>query len=459
MSSAANIHSTEAVKRTGVSPANAKLEDVQPVQKYSSRQQGQYDQDKLFQYKVPELSMQDLLSSIPKHCFERSTLWSSLYLALDFVQVAGLIYAATWINPVSTHVHFSNSYVSEETVQSAVRFVLWTLYSFYQGLVFTGIWVIAHECGHQAFSPSKTINNSVGWVLHSALLVPYHSWRISHARHHAGTGHMTRDEVFVPRTRKDRGLPELCPADQPKESATSEETFGEWLAETLEDVPLYNFVELIIQQLVGWPLYLMLNVSGQQRFPKWTNLIFDKRHRNQVLVSDLGIALSIASLIAWGTFSPGGWGQVAKYYLVPYLWTNNWLVMITYLQHTDPMLPHYDASMWNFARGALCTMDRNWLGPVGPYLLHGISETHVLHHVCSKIPHYHAWEASEALQKRVGQHYMKSNENVLVSLWKTMRGCRFVKEEPVAFYHNVHGVPKSTAVLPQSEDSGVALSN
>lgn len=65
-----------------------------------------------------------------------------------------------------------------------------------------GLWVIAHECGHQGFSESKTINNAVGWVLHSALGVPYHSWRISHGRHHAATGHIHRDEVFVPRTRE-----------------------------------------------------------------------------------------------------------------------------------------------------------------------------------------------------------------------------------------------------------------
>ena len=31
------------------------------------------------------------------------------------------------------------------------------------------------QCGHQAFSDSKTINDSVGWVLHSALLVPVSS--------------------------------------------------------------------------------------------------------------------------------------------------------------------------------------------------------------------------------------------------------------------------------------------
>jgi omega-6 fatty acid desaturase (delta-12 desaturase) len=93
---------------------------------------------------------------------------------------------------------------------------------------------------------------------------------------------------------------------------------------------------------------------------------------------------------------------------------NHWLVLITFLQHTDPLLPHYRAAEFTFPRGALATLDRNLLGDLGsvmgwigahatfvtflPVPTHvltrcfrmGISETHILHHVCSKIPHYNA---------------------------------------------------------------------
>lgn len=64
-------------------------------------------------------------------------------------------------------------------VYHALRFAAYTFYCVWAGMFATGLWVIAHECGHQAFSSSKQINNAVGWVLHSLLLVPYHSWRIS----------------------------------------------------------------------------------------------------------------------------------------------------------------------------------------------------------------------------------------------------------------------------------------
>lgn len=83
--------------------------------------------------------------------------------------------------------------------------------------------------------------------------------------------------------------------------------------------------------------------------------------------------------------------------LIAALRVNHWLVLITFLQHTDPILPHYRAPEFNFTRGALATLDRSLLGDlgsimgwIGAHATHGISETHVLHHVSSKIPHYNA---------------------------------------------------------------------
>jgi omega-6 fatty acid desaturase (delta-12 desaturase) len=49
-----------------------------------------------------------------------------------------------------------------------LKVALWSLYGFWTGLFATGLWVIGHECGHQSFSESKTINNTVGWIVHSS---------------------------------------------------------------------------------------------------------------------------------------------------------------------------------------------------------------------------------------------------------------------------------------------------
>ena len=129
------------------------------------------------------------------------------------------------------------------------RFLGWQAYGYATGLVATGLWVIAHECGHQAFSESKTINNAVGWVLHSALGVPYHSWRITHAKHHASTSHLTNAQVFVPKSRSQRGLPPLDPAKEDLAGSRVDEKVQEELWDALGDSPLgamgWVFVQLV----------------------------------------------------------------------------------------------------------------------------------------------------------------------------------------------------------------------
>lgn len=126
------------------------------------------------------------------------------------------------------------------------------------------------------------------------------------------------------------------------------------------------------------------------------------------------------------------------------------------------LLPaHYSAESWTFPRGALTTIDRNILWFVGPWLMHGISETHVAHHISSKIPHYNAWEATEHLKNFLGEHYVWSNENCYYSLWKNFRECQFVEDiGHTRFYKNKSGVGKTYANFDKNEpvsDSGVDL--
>ena len=78
---------------------------------------------------------------------------------------------------------------------------------------------------------------------------------------------MTRDEVFVPSTREERGLLPLHPANDDSPVETKNTTWGEWIGELLEDAPLFNLIELLIQQLLGWQLYLLTNVSVKSIIP------------------------------------------------------------------------------------------------------------------------------------------------------------------------------------------------
>ncbi len=129
----------------------------------------------------PKFTLKTLRDAIPDHCFKKSYVTSFTHLASDIAIISALFYLATWI--------------SSPLLPVWAKYVLWPAYWAVQGSVMTGLWVLAHECGHQAFSDSEFVNNLVGTICHSALLVPYHSWRITHAKHHSNTGSTENDEV------------------------------------------------------------------------------------------------------------------------------------------------------------------------------------------------------------------------------------------------------------------------
>lgn len=131
--------------------------------------------------------------------------------------------------------------------------------------------------------------------------------------------------------------------------------------------------------------------------------------------------------------------------------TDLFQVAITYLQHTDPSLPHYLNESWTFTRGAAATIDREF-GFIGRHLLHGIIETHVLHHYVSTIPFYNADEATEAIKPVMGVHYRSNTAGgsigFLKSMWTSARWCQWVEPSAdatgegagVLFFRNRNGL-------------------
>ena len=116
---------------------------------------------------------------------------------------------------------------------------------------------------------------------------------------------------------------------------------------------------------------------------------------------------------------------------------NAHLVLITYLHHTDVYIPHFRNNEWNWLRGALCTVDRSF-GSILDYTFHHINDTHVCHHLFTKMPFYHTNEATNAFKNILGNYYLKDNTFVLKALWKTFSSCQFIEDEGnIVFYKNL----------------------
>jgi omega-6 fatty acid desaturase (delta-12 desaturase) len=222
---------------------------------------------------------------------------------------------------------------------------------------------------------------------------------------------MDRDQVFVPTTKKS------------------------YIPNEYKDVPIVIFVRMVLMFVAGWPAYLLFNTSGQT-YNRWANHftvdspLFEKKHRLDIILSDAALIFVFAVLYAFARhFTLVG---LIQYYLIPYLFVNFWLVLITFLQHTDTYIPHYRGPTgegnedWNFLRGALATVDRDY--GICNYFHHHIGDTHVCHHLFSTLPHYHAKEATQHIKRVLGDYYLRDDTPIAKATWTIFRDCRFVND-------------------------------
>lgn len=201
------------------------------------------------------LTLGQIRDSIPPHLFNRSYAKSFFWTVHDLVLVL-VIFLAT-------------RYLVNHVIPDHLYWPTILVYWLVQGTAATGIWIIAHECGHGAFSPNEAINDFFGWLLHSMCLVPYYAWKLSHNKHHRGTGHMGKDVAFIPFTQTE-----------------SEDSI--WT-----DAPVLKVFSWLI---FGWPAYLIYNAGGQ-KYSRWTSHfttdspIFDGKHNKEIYLSNLGLIL------------------------------------------------------------------------------------------------------------------------------------------------------------------------
>lgn len=286
---------------------------------------------------------------------------------------------------------------------------LWIAYAVLNGTVATGLWVIAHECGHHAFTPRKRLEAAIGFVLHSALLVPYFTWRKSHAWHHARTNHLTEGETHVP--------PTILSANG-RAWARLELFMGRALG-----LPM-----IACKLLIGWLIYVSIGgLSTSDRgytshfWPLSTRL---SPGRWKAILSIAGLACTVALLVWWARLD--GWAAPALLYGGPYLVVNAWVVAYTWLHHTDVDVPHLGEKDWSWIRGAFLTVDRPY-GQLINYLHCNIGSTHVVHHLFSRIPHYHAAQATRSIATAFPHLYRYDDTPIGSALWRAATQCVVLK--------------------------------
>tara|TARA_B110000008_G_scaffold129541_1_gene131868 strand:+ start:291 stop:1379 length:1089 start_codon:yes stop_codon:yes gene_type:complete len=293
-------------------------------------------------------------------------------------------------------------------------YILFLVYSATMGTICTGLWVLAHECGHGAFGRTRLQNDVVGYVLHSFLLVPYFSWRDSHHKHHKYCNHLTLGEVFVP-------------------SLKEELTLNVKLHHFLGD-DVFSIYMVFTYLLFSWPVYLFTNVKGGRTQSDLKTKINPNKWKDhfhsgsQVMKKSWKIELSTIGCLTtiYLLTSSLGWASLF-WYVGPYLVMNMWIIIYTWLHHTHPNIPHYGTDSFTFLKGALSTVDRPYPKIIDE-LHHHIGSTHVMHHLNYSIPHYRGEKCTEELRDVLGKYYNYDSTPIVKALFETARKCHYIHD-------------------------------
>ena len=344
-------------------------------------------------------TIKEIKNVIPNHFFKRKTRISLQYLFQTlFIQLI-VIYLGSLI-PIT---------------QSMIP--VWILYSLLSGTTAMGFWVLAHECGHGAFSDNKVLQNFVGYILHSLLLVPYFSWQRSHSIHHRFTNHITKGETHVPIVINGDGFSE-------KKGGEKELTISTKMGRTS-----YGIMQLVLHLIFGWPAYLLTGSTGGLTYgisnhfwPRkpFSNKLWNSAWVNKVWISDIGVIFVLMGLLFM--ISKFGLIPLILMYFGPLLVVNCWLVIYTWLHHTDSDVPHLSDSEFTFIRGAFLTIDRPY-GKIINFLHHNIGSSHVIHHIFPTVPHYYATKATVILKKSFPKIYLYNPQPIYKALWNIACNC------------------------------------
>jgi len=171
----------------------------------------------------------------------------------------------------------------------------------------------------------------------------------SHAKHHRRTNHLTEGESHVPSLKSENGI---------GDNDTRDGQFA-WMHEYMGDGVFAAF-QIIAHLVIGWPLYLLgLASTGRispldgkeangdvfDHFRPYSRM-FPKKLRPRIAINTAMIIATLGFLVKLSfTYS---FRSVFLWYFAPYLWTNAWLVLYTWLQHTDPSVPQVSECRDNF---------------------------------------------------------------------------------------------------------------
>ncbi|KAJ3208204.1 hypothetical protein HK099_000105, partial [Clydaea vesicula] len=294
----------------------------------------------------------DLKKVIPEGLFSKSLTKSTLYWLRDLLAISATVYFYFKYQPAGW---------------------IYVLWANVLGLLMWCTFMIGHDAGHGSFSDYQRLNFYVGLLSHGPLLVPFRQWKKSHQLHHLGHNSMSKDKSHSHYTFEGEGAYFLTRA-------------------TPVFIPL-GFGLFYLALGLNDGSHFSVNYYAKNRADKIDNFL-------SILSCSIFLTLYYILLQQEFFFCFG----------LPWLIYNGWVYSVTFLQHHHDNMTVYNDNDWDFMKGAVETIDRNF-GFGLDDLTHNITNGHLVHHIFfTQIPHYNLMEATKYVRPVLGKYYKLENK-------------------------------------------------
>jgi omega-6 fatty acid desaturase (delta-12 desaturase) len=222
-------------------------------------------------------------------------------------------------------------------------------------------YIVFHDCAHGSFLPAKRANVWLGVLLGLLVYSPFHSWRHSHAVHHATAGDLDR-----------RGVGDVLTL-----------TVAEYAASPWRRRLGYRLFRNPLVMFGLGPIYAMVLQ------PRLVSRSARPRVRRSVLATNIALAILVAAL-CWLV----GWREYLLVQWPAALLAGSAGVWLFYVQHQFEDTYWQSANDWSYADAALRGSSHLRLPRVLQFFTGNIGLHHV-HHLSARIPNYNLQRAHD----------------------------------------------------------------
>lgn len=238
----------------------------------------------------------------------------------------------------------------------SVNYLLTAVFCALAGGFLVRLFMLQHDCGHQALFSNRTANDWVGRALGVLTLTPYDVWRRSHAVHHSSAGNLAK-----------RGMGDIYTM-----------TVAEYRAENRLGRLQYRLYRSPVTLFLVAPIYIF---GLQNRLP-----IGAMTAGRKYWISTMGTNLALALTVCLMTFAIG-WIPFLVIFLSTTFLASVIGMWLFYVQHQFDETHWDQPEQWDLHEAALHGSSFYDL-PAPLRWLTGNIGIHHVHHLYSRIPFY-----------------------------------------------------------------------